>query len=423
MIFDTPLTEQQRKRSQLNYNRFCLINGASYMCLGETVIVLFANKLEAPNAVLACLGAMLYLGFILLPLGIHHAGKVGAARSQADFWICRNISALIVASSSFVMLFNHTLAWCVLMLGAFLFYGCRGAGLVMAQPLIGDITCDEDRAKFLGESCARFYIAAVFSLTIVSLILAWNNDLWIISSIIVAGAIMGVMASTFIRKIDETATLSESARKPFLPQMFTTFKDVVLRRQIYAGIVLNFAYIMISSMSVAALKRSYGISDTRAIIFATVQFAASIVSSKLNGSVARLLGPRKQAIYCYLLTFPVCIFWLVLPPTFSHPAMEILFCIPFFLLGLYQVFYTNALIHYFLQSVPKERQVAGIMFINILAGVLSSLIAMPTAAAILECAESFYGTGNTMFKAYFAFSGILLAVAFPILFKLKHLRK
>ena len=70
MIFDQSLTSEQRQTSQLNYNRYCLVNGASYMCLGETVVVLFATKLEASNTVIAIIGAMLFLGYLMLLIGI-----------------------------------------------------------------------------------------------------------------------------------------------------------------------------------------------------------------------------------------------------------------------------------------------------------------------------------------------------------------
>ena len=51
MIYDRPLTDEQRRVSQLNYNLFNIVNGASYMCLGETVIILFAVKLDRKSVV------------------------------------------------------------------------------------------------------------------------------------------------------------------------------------------------------------------------------------------------------------------------------------------------------------------------------------------------------------------------------------
>ena len=213
MIFPQPLTAEQRQTSQLNYNRYCLVNGASYMCLGETVVVLFATKLEASNTVIAVIGAMLFLGFLMLPLGVLRTRQVGAAQTQADFWVCRNCAAVMVASSALIAPYSKHLAVAWLLFNCFLFYGCRAAGLVMAQPLIGDITTNDDRAKLLGESNAHFYVAAVCSLVTVSVILHWNDSIGVLSCIILAGAAMGVTSSLFIRRIHETASLRESARQ------------------------------------------------------------------------------------------------------------------------------------------------------------------------------------------------------------------
>ena len=218
MIFSQPLTSEQRQTSQLNYNRYCLVNGASYMCLGETVVVLFATKLEASNTVIAIIGAMLFFGYLMLPLGVMRTRKVGAAQTQADFWVCRNCAAVMVASSALIAPYSKHLAVGWLLLNCFLFYGCRAAGLVMAQPLIGDITTNDDRAKLLGESNAHFYVAAVCSLVTVSVILHYNDSIRVFSCIIVAGAFLGVTSSVFIRKIHETSSLRESARQPQLPR-------------------------------------------------------------------------------------------------------------------------------------------------------------------------------------------------------------
>ena len=81
MIFNRPLTDEERRRAQINYNRYSLVNGASYVCLGETVVILFALKLHAPNVLIAVVGSMIYFGYLLLPLGVLRTGCVGAARS------------------------------------------------------------------------------------------------------------------------------------------------------------------------------------------------------------------------------------------------------------------------------------------------------------------------------------------------------
>lgn len=416
MIFAEPLTAKQRRTSQINFNRYSLVNGASYACLGETVVILFAIKLEAPNFIIAAVGAMLYLGFLLLPLGVIRMGQVGAARSQADFWVCRNLAALLAASSAIVLPFSRHLAWSFLLLGCFLFYGFRAAGVVMALPLIGDITTEQDRARLLGGSSARFHVTGMLSLAAISLLLGRSDNIWILAGIIAAGAGLGIASSTFIRKIDETSALARSARTPLVPQLKAALRDSVLRRQTYAGFMLNLANIMLVPVSVMTLKRGYGVSDRQAVLFSIVQFSAAIIGSRLIAPLTAMAGPRKLAIYAYLLIFPVCLFWLAAVPGIGTAAFRGLFSLPFLLLGLFIVFYNNALYHYFLLSVPRERQVASSVFINVAAGVAASVAGMLIAGSLLKWSEARFGSGIAMFKAYFAAAGIIsLAGMFTVL--------
>ena len=161
MIVSHPLTPEERKASQKNYFRFGLINGFSYMCLGETIIVLIAVQIGMPDVLITFVGAMLFIGFLLLPLGVRQTAKTGAAQSQATFWVCRNISALLVAVSVIISRFIPVVAWGLLLFAALMFYGFRAAGVVLSQPLIGEITNDDDRSQVVGNATGAFYLSGV----------------------------------------------------------------------------------------------------------------------------------------------------------------------------------------------------------------------------------------------------------------------
>lgn len=407
MIYDRPLTDEQRRVSQLNYNLFNIVNGASYMCLGETVIILFAVKLHAPNVIVAVIGSMLFLGFLLLPLGVVRTAQVGAARSQADFWVCRNVAALLVAVSALILPLSQCLAWGLLLLGSFLFYGFRAAGVVMSQPLIGDITNNMDRARLIARSTGLFYVSGLVAMVTISLILGHYDSLWVLVGIIVAGACCGVTASTFVRKIDETSAIRRSAQAPLLPQLKTAFFDLTLRRQICAGFMVNLAIIMMAPIAILTMKRGYGVSDTQAILFSIVQFASSIAATQISGKITEKIGPRKVAIYSYMLIFPICLFWLFAPAAVSSVWMWGLFALPFILIGAMMVSAQNAMVHYFLMAVPKERQVASSMFISVVTGAAAGVTGMFVAGGLLKLAERFLGSGLPMYRAYFVAAGVL----------------
>lgn len=407
MIYDRPLTDEQRRVSQLNYNLFNIVNGASYMCLGETVIILFAVKLHAPNVIVAVIGSMLFLGFLLLPLGVVRTAQVGAARSQADFWVCRNVAALLVAVSALIQPLSQYLAWGLLLLGSFLFYGFRAAGVVMSQPLIGDITNNMDRARLIARSTGLFYVSGLVAMVTISLVLGHYDSLWVLVGIIVAGACCGVTASTFVRKIDETSAIRRSAQAPLLPQLKTAFFDLTLRRQICAGFMVNLAIIMMAPIAILTMKRGYGVSDTQAILFSIVQFASSIAATQISGKITEKIGPRKVAIYSYMLIFPICLFWLFAPAAVSSVWMWGLFIVPFILIGAMMVSAQNAMVHYFLMAVPKERQVASSMFISVVTGAAAGVTGMFVAGGLLKLAERFLGSGLPMYRAYFVAAGVL----------------
>ena len=407
MIYDRPLTDEQRRVSQLNYNLFNIVNGASYMCLGETVIILFAVKLHAPNVIVAVIGSMLFLVFLLLPLGVVRTAQVGAARSQADFWVCRNVAALLVAVSALILPLSQCLAWGLLLLGSFLFYGFRAAGVVMSQPLIGDITNNMDRARLIARSTGLFYVSGLVAMVTISLILGHYDSLWVLVGIIVAGACCGVTASTFVRKIDETSAIRRSAQAPLFPQLKTAFFDSTLRRQICAGFMVNLAIIMMAPIAILTMKRGYGVSDTQAILFSIVQFASSIAATQISGKITEKIGPRKVAIYSYMLIFPICLFWLFAPAAVSSVWMWGLFALPFILIGAMMVSAQNAMVHYFLMAVPKERQVASSMFISVVTGAAAGVTGMFVAGGLLKLAERFLGSGLPMYRAYFVAAGVL----------------
>ena len=54
MIFKEALSPERQASSQHNYCMFNVINGLSYMCLGETVLILLAVQLGCPDYSARC---------------------------------------------------------------------------------------------------------------------------------------------------------------------------------------------------------------------------------------------------------------------------------------------------------------------------------------------------------------------------------
>ena len=415
MILKGPLSAARQASSQRNYNIFNAINGLSYMCLGETVLILLAVRLECPDYFISALGAMIYFGYLLLPLGKVVAARVGAARSQSIFWMARNAAALMVASAPLFCFFGlRPMAMALLLIGAFLFYGFRAAGLVMSQPLIGEITDDLTRPRVIAISIGLFYLSCLFALLAISLILRMNSSLWVLTAIIVIGACCGFTASRYISRIDETESLRSSARKPIFQDCLAVFRDTTLRRLILSGFLVNLAIIMTVPVSMLALKRGYQVSDTDALLFALVQFGACAGMSFLSGKIAVSIGPRKMILLAYAGMMLIGILWLCAPSSRENGYL----CLPFLVAGSVFVGSSNAITHYFLQTTPTEKRVAGSIFISLVTGVGAGISGMALAGLLLKwCTGDAAGTPDG-YQAYFAVVTLLLAPGFWLIRRL-----
>ena len=389
MIYDTQLTAEQRKKSQFNYIGYNAINGASYMCIGETIIILFANKIGAPPYIISIIGAMLYFSYMLVPLGMIRTAKVGAAKSLADFWFYRNLSVLLIIGSLFVNPYSPIIAWLMIILGAFLFYGFRGAGVVMAFPLMGEITDSNDRAKFIGTSNAFFYLLGVIALVSSSLILKHNDDIKVIASIIGVGVIISFTALPFINRIDETTEIKKSAQHSFLDSIKIAISEPSILSQILAGVAISGSIILLIPLTMPILNKCYGISDSLAITLSILQFITMVAGSYFGGVLATKFGPKNIIILGFLVAFLIVIFWMFVPVQLpkSPVCYYALLGLPFILNGLLASIAPNSLGHYFLSIVPKERQVSAILFLQVAVGVLAGLIGMVLSWGFLKIAE------------------------------------
>ena len=219
MILGRTLTAAERRKSQRLYGAFSFGNGMSYMCLGENLMVLFAVQLGAPNAVVALLGAMQFIGYSMLPLGVRHTARRGAATCQADFWVARNVAALLTASAALVWRVSPQAAWGLVLLGALLFYGFRAAGGVLFTPLMGDVSTEEEAPGVIGFTTALFNVSAVAMLAAITAATHRWQGRDALAAVIVLGAMLGIGSSFFLRGMCETGAIRDAAREPLLRGM------------------------------------------------------------------------------------------------------------------------------------------------------------------------------------------------------------
>lgn len=427
MTLGRPLDAEERRVSQRNYGRFCLVNGASYMCLGENVLVLFAAQLGAPNAVVSLLGAMLYVGYVMVPLGVRRTAKRGAAVSQADFWVARNIAALFTASAAAVAAFSPPASWAMLILGAFVFYGCRDAGCVLATPLLGDISTQEEAPDLIGSAQAKFNVSAVVVLAAITAATTRWSGRGALAAIIVVGAFLGVASSTFLRGVRETGKVMESAREPLVPGMREAVGNRDLRLLSVAWGLANCGIMLLIPISMLALKRGCGFSDSRALVCSCVQFLSGCFFSVASGPLCRRFGPRRVLLATTAAMPFVPAFWFFAPSggTAALAGGIVLFA----WLGALNVLVGNVPQSYFLLACPdKRKQVAASVAVclaygaaaGVFSSVLGSWLVSGSASWSSGLGAAFAGSLGP-FRLYFLLVLPVIAAAIVSAFRLRTL--
>ncbi len=404
MIYKGALSPAQMKEGQRNYNLFNLINGLSYICLGEMVIILFAIRMGSPDFCIAALGSFIYLSFFCMPLGKIFLARMGAAKTIAWCWVLRNISALSVASAPLLAHFIHPYAGvAVIMLGAFGFYACRSTGMIGTQPLSGEITTAEDRGRFLSSNYKAFNITAVVMLAIIIVLMKLSRETWVFEIIIVMGSIFGFISAWFIGRVDETEAPRESAKKSIMEEVRRTLRDPMRQKQMLANCVINTAVTLTVPISMLALKRGYGVSDGDALLFALVQFSGAIAASYLAGLLAEETGPRPLVVLFYCSLLALCLLWVIGPDKFEWYYSVW----PFLIAGVGFNGISIAMSQYFLITVPAKERVAASLTIFVVSGVSAGIVGTFLGGGLLKWLGTLNMTPIDMFKLYFL---IVLAV-------------
>ncbi|MBQ4337166.1 MAG: hypothetical protein IJC34_08240 [Lentisphaeria bacterium] len=419
MICDGPLSRAQQLKGQLMMHKFNLLNGFSYMCLGDTVIILFAVKLACPNSMIAILGAMAQFAFLMMPLGKMITARIGAARSQGTFWVCRNIAALIVASAALWEYFNlHQTAQWAILLGAFFFYGFRAAGAIMAKPLAGCLTEEWERASYFAKNTAAFHITNLTALILVSIILRYTDSIWTLTCIIISGSMVGITSSRYLRQVDETRAIRDAARRPIWQNLGHAWRNSHFRSLQYAQVGFAATAIMLIPMSLLTLKRGCHVSDTGALLYTLVLFAAATVMSYFTGKVINRFGVRKVIILCQACRLLIPWFWILMP----EPFLPGLAAIPFLLSGMSGVG-SNATAQYFLRALPVQSQVIGSILSALIGEALAGFVGMLCASGLMKLAEHLAQgstSGFLLYRIYFMLAFMVCATLcfYPVL-KLK----
>ncbi len=416
MISNNSLTSVQQKNGRKFFNLFNFTNGLSYICVGETIIILFAIRMGCPDYCIAVIGSLFFLSNFFMPLGKTIMARIGAVKTISLCWWLRNTAILLLAAAPlFSYLFSPVVIPFIFIAVTSLFYSCRSVGLIGFRPIMKSITTPENRGNFSSISSGLFYLANLIMLALVILVMSISRSTGVFIGIIVFGAGLGLAATLFMSRIEEPDEIRISARQPIFADMLLTLSNPMRLRQLAANCVVNSAIALTVPISMLALKKGYGIDDNLALYFSLLQILSSVAISYVLSMLAGVTGPRPLAILFYCLMIFLCLFWVLAPADFRWYYM---IC-PFILGGAAVIGVNASMTHYFLNTIPGKEQVAASLSIYAMAGLISGFIGSFIGGGLLEYLSSLAMPQMQMFKLYFLFIMGVLILGLILVIRLK----
>jgi MFS family permease len=413
-----PLQEQGRK----NYLLFNRLNGLSFACLIENVLILYALKTGLPAYLTGILASFAFLAMPFMVFGKLLVGRLGAARTIRFSWTTRNLLMLIIALAPLAASHGapRFLIGGMIMVPSFLFFAFRSMGMIAFNPLVGEITTRQTRGRFTSQAVLYSFISYFVAMALQIVALSLHSETITFQIIILAGCLLGLLAGYIIGQVPETETPRVSARTPVWESTKKILSQGSFRRLLGAQSAGLSICMLVMPISMIALKKGYSIPDRDALCFAMIQIAGGVATSFCNGIVADRTGPRPLLILYASGLLGVCGMWLAAPAVFLWPYIAILF----FIGGGCSVGIGISCSHYFLNIASDHDRVGGNLLLNAVTGLSAGIAGSVLASGALHLLQSNHGQGDlSLYKSYFGFAAVLSGLLMIAIIRLKPLQE
>lgn len=418
MITNEKITLKDQRGSQNLYMTFSIFNAFSFICLADSMLILFALKMGCPDYLVAMFGAFIYLGNSAMFLGKHMMGKIGAGKTIIVFWVLRNMAGFILASAPFFSNYiSPSTGIAVLIVGSMLFYLCRSAGSLAMQPLLGEITLPDNRGKYVSDVFLIYNAMAVIGYGVLIYLFKEGHTIALFQKIIITGACLGGASIFFLFPIKETTIPMLSAQQPIKNEIIKILKNPTYKKMLLANVLAFSGIVLVVPISMLALKEGYLIPNYKAMSFSLIQFSGGILIAFLSRLLADETGPRPLIILYFCLLSIISIFWITAPETFYWFYTFIIFL----LCGCCFMGIPLVLTNYFLVTVKATDRVGVSFFVSICSGVCAGLTGGLVGSVTLKILSYFtFDTPLDIYRIYFA---IVLALLLPAIYFVAKLEK
>jgi hypothetical protein len=399
--------------------RFAALNGISVALLMDSVLILYAIRNGVGDVALAALASFVHLTMPFMILGKTAVRRFGAARTWGIGWFMRSVSALVMIAAPFVPEGSpQAIRTAIVLLGAFGFAAFRAIGLVGNSPVIGEITTDIDRGRFLSGNWVRTTTAQLVSLSAVVVILRSAPATWVFQLIIAVASGIGMYVGFVLSRVPETDVPRRSAEKPFQEVLSTLFREARMRKLLFAWASGFAAFTVVIPFAVITLKNGYGLTDHQALLFSLLTLTGGITASVVNGIIADRVGPRPLFVIYVITLGIIAAFWAVAPVR----MMVIPTGVAFFLSGYCKFGILSVTSHYFLNVAHTTDRVGSALILRIVSGATAGIVGAVLGGGLLGVLSS-VATGLDVYRMYFRVALMAFLVYIPGVVRLEKLKE
>jgi hypothetical protein len=411
--FPDALSDEARAHGRRRFRVFMMSNAVPVAFLMEHVLALYAIRNGLSDSLVAVLVSFIHITMPFMLLGTFLIARIGLARSWGLCWSLRYMSALVMATAPFVPPDPPWLRSVVILAGGFGFAMFRSIGALNNHPLVGEITEELGRGRYIFGNMARFNAVYLVSLAAASFVMSRYEAVWVYQVMIAVGAVVGFYGSYVLTTIPESRTPSSSAGPSIIRTLPHVLREPALRRQLGAWVAGITAFVLVNPFAIVLVKNGYGTADSTAMLFTLTIVAGGIFSAFVNGRLSDRIGAHRLLVAFAAILFGVSLFWALAPAAF----IPFLAGAMFFAGGVAKTGILVGLQHYLLSAVRPQRRIEMGLWSEIVAGSVAGLASLVIAAGLLRLFGDLY-RGLDVYRGYFRVVAVLLAGGVLVMLRL-----
>ncbi len=416
MIIDGDLSLSLQKTGRKKFLLFSFINGISYTFISGNLLTLYILKLNCPQSLAAVIASFLFLGTAFAFVAKVLISRFGAVKTMRYSWALRSIAVIFMASIPLLSFFNiNSLPAILITVFSFFLFALRSVGIASTQPLIGELTTEDNQGSFSSKYFLFYSIATLVALGSIVLFLNIYDTMLSFQIILISGAACGFLCSYIVSGISETTLPAKSAEKVLISHTIKRIlRDKRYRIFLIARSLSLAGLIIIIPISILAIKNMYGVSNITALIFTLVQLFGGIIMTYVSSILSDITGPKPLIKIYIILLFVISLMWIFAPATYVWWYCGIIF----FICGASFRGLSASLLHYFLMIIPKRDNVGFTLCFTTIGGLVAGVSGIFIAGGIIRIFVITGMDASHIYRIYYIIMFILLIPVYYLISKL-----